>query len=152
MRSRVLSLMEDDKNKYTRLLMNLMKVWQDAPHEGETESEGELFVGGLSEMFNIPDFKDYDKMRELFAAFEEKHRLLKLLDMAIDADGVQVFIGSENKCFEMQGVSLVISSYRSEGNIVGTLGVIGPSRMPYNTVIPLVDCTARVLGRLLSER
>ena len=65
---------------------------------------------------------------------------------------MQVFIGSENKCFEMQGVSLVIASYRSEGNIVGTLGVIGPSRMPYNTVIPLVDCTARVLGRLLSER
>ncbi|MGC2424231.1 MAG: heat-inducible transcriptional repressor HrcA [Nitrospirota bacterium] len=152
MRLRVLKLMEDDKNKYTRLLMNLMKVWQDAPQEDETEAEGELFVGGLSEMFNIPDFKDYDKMRELFAAFEEKHSLLRLLDMAIDADGVQVFIGSENKCFEMQGVSLVIASYRSEGNIVGTLGVIGPSRMPYNTVIPLVDCTARVLGRLLSER
>jgi heat-inducible transcriptional repressor len=117
----------------------------------EAESvEGELFVGGMSEMFNVPDFHDIDKMKELFAAFEEKHRLLRLLDQAIEADGVQVFIGSENKYFDMQGVSMVVASYRGEGNIVGTLGVIGPSRMSYGTVIPLVDCTAKVIGRLIS--
>ena len=151
MRRWLIQLMEDDKNKYTSLMMKFMKVWQDASFEGEEGGEAELFVGGLSEMFNIPDFKDYEKMKELFIAFEEKHKLLKLLDLAMDAEGVQVYIGSENKYFEMQGISLVVASYRGEGNVIGTLGVIGPSRMPYNTVIPLVDCTARVLGRLISD-
>ena len=147
-RERVFSLMEADKNRYTKLQMKLMKVWQEnAPGEG---AEGELFVGGLSEMFNIPDFKDIEKMKELFYAFEEKHRLLRLLDEAIEADGVQVFVGSENKFFDMQGISLVMASYHGEGNVVGTLGVIGPSRMPYNTVIPLVDCTAKIIGRIIS--
>ena len=149
-RARILALMEEDRNKYTKLLARLMHTWQDTVEE--QSDEGELFVGGLSEMFNIPDFHDMARMKELFYAFEEKHRLLKLLDRAMDAEGVQVFIGSENPFFDMQGVSLVVASYKGEGNVVGTLGVIGPSRMPYNTVIPLVDCTAKVLGRLISER
>jgi heat-inducible transcriptional repressor len=150
-RARVVAIMEEEKNSYTKLLVKLMKVWSEAA-PAEDETEGELFVGGLSEMFNIPDFRDIEKMRELFYAFEEKHRLVHLLDKAIEAEGVQVFIGSENPYFEMQGVSLVAASFRGEGGIVGTLGVIGPSRMPYNRVIPLVDCTAKVVGRLISER
>ena len=150
-RSRVTKMMEDDKNRYNRLLAKLMRVWQESFPEG-SGVEGELFVGGLSEMFNVPDFKDVERMRELFRAFEEKHRLLTLLDKAAEAEGVQVFIGSENPYFNIQGVSLVVASYRGEGNVVGTLGVIGPSRMAYSTVIPLVDCTAKVLGRLISER
>ena len=149
-RARILAMMEEDRNKYTKLLSRLMRTWQDTVTE-ENE-EGELFVGGLSEMFNIPDFHDMSRMKELFYAFEEKHRLLKLLDKAMDADGVQVFIGSENTFFDMQGVSMVVASYKGEGNVVGTLGVIGPSRMPYSTVIPLVDCTARILEKLISDR
>jgi len=147
-RKQIMSMLEAEKNRYTKLLVKLLKVWQESVPEAEG-IEGELFVGGLSEMFNIPDFHDIEKMKEIFAAFEEKHRLLRLLDQAIEADGVQVFIGSENKYFDMQGVSMVVASYRGEGNIVGTLGVIGPSRMSYGTVIPLVDCTAKVLGRLI---
>ena len=149
-RARILAMMEEDRNKYTKLLARLMRTWEGTVTE-ENE-EGELFVGGLSEMFNIPDFHDMSRMKELFYAFEEKHRLLKLLDKAMDADGVQVFIGSENTFFDMQGVSMVVASYKGEGNVVGTLGVIGPSRMPYNTVIPLVDCTARILEKLISDR
>lgn len=150
-RARVVAMMDEERNRYTKLLAKLMKVWAEAA-PAEEEAEGELFVGGLSEIFNIPDFRDIDKMKELFYAFEEKHRLVRLLDMAMEAEGVQVFIGSENPYFDMQGVSLVVASYRGEGNVIGTLGIIGPSRMPYNTVIPLVDCTARVVGRLISER
>ena len=149
-RSRLLAMMEEEKNKYTSLLARLMKVWQESVPE--VAQEAELFIGGMSEIFNIPDFKDIERMKELFRAFEEKHRLIQILDKAMEAEGVQVFIGSENTFFEMQGVSIVVASYRGEGNVIGTLGVIGPSRMPYNKVIPLVDCTAKVIGRLMSER
>jgi len=150
-RKRVLSMMEHDRNQYTKLLSKLMKIWGEAVPD-ERESSGELYIGGMSELLNLPEFHDMDRMRDLFHAFEEKHSILTLLDKAIEADGVQVYIGSENPFFDMQGVSLVVANYRGEGNVVGTLGVIGPSRMAYNTVIPLVDCTAKVLGRLLSEK
>ena len=150
-KARMVSLMEDDRSRYSRLLMKLMHAGQEAMAAGD-DTEGELFVGGLTEFFNIPDFRDIEKMKELFQAFEEKHRLVKLLDRAIEAEGVHVFIGAENPYFGMEGVSLVVASFRGEGNLVGTLGVIGPSRMPYNMVIPIVDCTARVLGKLISER
>jgi heat-inducible transcriptional repressor len=151
MRSRLTAMMDEDRNRYNRLLSKLMKVWQESAGAQEA-TEADVFYGGLTGMFDVPDFRDIDKMKELFYAFEEKHRLVSLLDRAIEADGVQVFIGSENKFFDMQGVSLVVARYKGEGNIVGTLGVIGPSRMPYNQIIPLVDCTARVLGRLISGR
>jgi len=149
-RARITSMMADDRDRFARLLSQLMKPGQAEP-EGSAEGDGELFVGGLAEFFDMPDFRDMDKMKELFLAFEEKHRLVQLLDKVINADGVQVFIGSENPYFQVQGVSLVAARYRGEGNVVGTVGVIGPTRMPYNTVIPIVDCTAKVLGRLLGE-
>jgi heat-inducible transcriptional repressor len=149
----ILRMMDEERTRYTKLLMDLMKAGHDAlAGGGQGGDEGELFVGGLTEFFNVPDFRDALKMKELFLAFEEKHRLLKLLDKAMEADGVQVFIGAENPYFEMAGVSLVVARYKDEGNMVGTLGVIGPTRMPYNTVIPLVDCTAKVLSRLISEK
>jgi len=151
-RARILNIMEEERNRYTKLLMDLMKAGHDAMAQDSANDEGELFVGGMTEFFNIPDFRDIEKMKELFLAFEEKHRLLKLLDKAMDAEGVQVFIGAENPYFDVSGVSLVVAKYRGEGNLVGTLGVIGPSRMPYNTVIPLVDCAAKVLSKLISEK
>lgn len=150
-RARIVAMMKEDKDRYAKLLSRLMG---EAEAEGQagSGSEEDVYIGGLSEFFDLPDFRDIDKMKSLFHAFEEKGRLVKLLDNAIDADGVQVFIGSENPYFEVQGVSLVAARYRAGGNIVGTLGVIGPTRMAYSTVIPIVDCTAKVLGRLLSER
>jgi len=149
-RQKLVAMMSDERDRYARLMASLMTAGQDATKD--EGAEGELFVGGLSEFLGIPDFRDVEKMKELFYAFEEKHRLLRLLDKAMEADGVQVYIGAENTFFDMQGVSLVVASYRGEGGVVGSLGVIGPSRMPYNTVIPIVDCTARLLGRLISER
>jgi len=150
-RARIVAMMDDDRDRYARLLSRLMGE-EGAETPGGTESEDEVYIGGMSEFFDMPDFRDIEKMKSLFHAFEEKGRLIKLLDGAVNAEGVQVFIGSENPYFEMQGVSLVAARYRGAGNVIGTLGVIGPTRMSYSTVIPIVDCTAKVLGRLLSER
>lgn len=149
-RSKVLARMTEDRDRYVELLSKLMgEPGQEQATENQQDEE--VYVGGLSEFFDLPDFRDLDKMKSLYHAFEERHRLVKLLDSAMDADGVQVFIGSENPYFEMQGVSLVAARYTGAGNVVGSLGVIGPTRMPYNTVIPIVDCTAKILGRLLGE-
>ena len=91
-------------------------------------------------------------MRALFKAFEDKYKLLKLLDRSAAAEGIKVFIGSENPLFEMQGCSMVVSSYKAGTNIIGTLGVIGPTRMQYKQVIQVVDYTAKLLSKLLGER
>ena len=91
-------------------------------------------------------------MRSLFKALEDKYKLLKLLDRSVTAEGIKVFIGSENPFFEMQGCSLVVSNYKAGANVVGTLGVIGPTRMQYKQVIHVVDYTAKLLSKLLGER
>jgi len=92
-----------------------------------------------------------EKMRALFRAFEDKYKLIKLLDKTAAAEGIKVFIGSENPFFGMQECSLVVGNYQA-GNVVGTLGVIGPIRMQYKQVINVVDYTSRLLSRILDER
>jgi heat-inducible transcriptional repressor len=90
-------------------------------------------------------------MKALFKAFEEKYLIVKLLDNCLDAQGVKVFIGSENVNMVFQDCSLVVSTYKRGDQTLGSLGVIGPTRMDYSKVIPLVDYTARLLSRILEE-
>jgi heat-inducible transcriptional repressor len=103
-------------------------------------------------MIESPEFASVEKMKSLLKAFEDKYKMIKLLDRTAAADGIKVFIGSENPYFEMQGCSLVASSYRAGSNVIGALGVIGPTRMQYKQVIQVVDYTAKLLSRLLGER
>jgi len=88
-------------------------------------------------------------MTDLFRAFEEKATLVKLLDKLIEPKGVQIAIGSESQVQEMEGCSLVTATYGCAGNVWGALGVIGPRRMNYSRVIPLVDYTAKLLSEVL---
>jgi heat-inducible transcriptional repressor len=111
-----------------------------------------VYIGGASQMLENPDFATVEKMRALFKAFEDKYKLLKLLDRSAAAAGIKVFIGSENPYFEMQGCSMVVSGYKAGANVVGTLGVIGPTRMKYKQVIQVVDYTSKLLSKLLGER
>ena len=113
--------------------------------------EGEVFVGGTSHILDIPEYSNMDRMRTLFKTFEEKYLIVKLLDRCMGASGVQVFIGSENMNLVFQGVSLVVSTYRRGDQTLGSLGVIGPTRMDYSKVIPLVENTANLLTRVLQE-
>ena len=88
-------------------------------------------------------------MRDVFRAFEKKSTLLDLLDRSMHADGVQIFIGSESHLLNMEGMSLITSTYMTGKDTVGVLGVIGPTRMGYGRVIPIVDYTAKLISRLL---
>jgi heat-inducible transcriptional repressor len=146
-RQRLLEKLREEKASFMRLLEQTYRASQEVQ---ERDSDM-LFIGGASQMLEAPEFADVESMRSLFRTFDDKYKLLKLLDKTSTAKGIKVFIGSENPFFEMQGCSLVVSNYQA-GSVVGTLGVIGPVRMQYKQVIQVVNHTSRLLSRILDER
>jgi heat-inducible transcriptional repressor len=123
-----------------------LATWADG---GKTDSA--LIVRGQANLLeDVQEAGDLERLRALFSALETKEQLLKLLDAADQADGVQIFIGAQSDLFGLAGCSAVISPYRdSQRQLVGAVGVIGPSRLNYARIIPMVDHTAKVIGRLL---
>jgi heat-inducible transcriptional repressor len=101
---------------------------------------------------NFAELADMEKLRQLFEAFSEKREILHLLDRCIDARGVQIFIGDESGYQALDECSVVTAPYTVEGKVLGVLGVIGPTRMAYERVIPIVDVTARLLSSALNSR
>jgi heat-inducible transcriptional repressor len=91
-----------------------------------------------------------EQLRKLFDLFEQKTSLFQLLDESSRADGVQIFIGGESKLVPIDELTVVTAPYEVDGKVVGTLGVVGPTRMAYERVIPIVDITARLVGSALS--
>lgn len=146
-RHRLLERIREEKAS----LMRLLERTYQASQEVRERDADKVFIGGASQIFETPEFADVEMMRSLFRAFEDKYKLIKLLDKTAVAEGIKVFIGSENPFFNMQGCSLVVGNYQA-GNVVGTLGVIGPVRMQYRQVIQVVDYTSRLLSRILDER
>jgi heat-inducible transcriptional repressor len=147
-RQRLIERLREDKLIFSQLMEETVRASQEVQ---DRESEI-VYIGGASQMLENPDFATVEKMRALFKAFEDKYKLLKLLDRSAAAAGIKVFIGSENPYFEMQGCSMVVSGYKAGANVVGTLGVIGPTRMKYKQVIQVVDYTSKLLSKLLGER
>jgi heat-inducible transcriptional repressor len=110
-----------------------------------------LIVRGHSNLLqNVEAVEDLEKIRHLFDALEAGREGIKLLELAEGGDGVRIFIGSDNNLFSLSGTSMIISPYQNSRNqVVGVLGVIGPTRLNYARIIPMVDYTAKVIGRLL---
>ncbi|MEM9139717.1 MAG: heat-inducible transcriptional repressor HrcA [Pseudomonadota bacterium] len=125
-------------------------LWQ----EGDAANPDRLIVRGRANLLDgSRDEEDLDRIRALFDDLERKRDLAELLDLAEGAEGVSVFIGSENKLFSLSGSSLVISPYRDTSRrVIGAIGVIGPTRLNYGRIVPIVDYTARLVGRMVSER
>ncbi len=118
---------------------------------GGEERSGALIVRGQAQLLeDITAVEDLERVRQLFAALETKESLLRLLTLTDAAQGVQIFIGAESELFSLTGCSLVIAPYsNSENTVVGAIGVIGPTRIDYARIIPMVDYTAQVIGRLI---
>ncbi|MEO5336573.1 MAG: heat-inducible transcriptional repressor HrcA [Magnetospirillum sp. WYHS-4] len=114
--------------------------------------EGSLIVRGQANLLgDIGALADLEQIRGLFAALETKESVLKLLSLADSAEGVQIFIGADSQLFGVAGCSAIVGPYRDARNrVVGAIGVIGPTRMNYARIIPMVDYTAQVIGRLIS--
>jgi heat-inducible transcriptional repressor len=98
------------------------------------------------------ELSSVERLRRLFEAFNEKRDFLHLLDHSLHADGVQIFIGQESGYQVLDDCSLITAPYSAGNEVVGVLGVIGPTRMAYERVIPIVDLTARLLGAALNSR
>ncbi|MDP4795967.1 MAG: heat-inducible transcriptional repressor HrcA, partial [Rhodospirillales bacterium] len=114
----------------------------------QLDRSGTLIVRGQARLLeDVTALTDLERIRSLFEALETKNEMLKLLTLADDADGVQIFIGADNKLFNVAGCSMIVGPYRNDANhIVGAIGVIGPSRMNYARIIPMVDYTAKMIG------
>ncbi|MAO54936.1 MAG: heat-inducible transcriptional repressor HrcA [Rhodospirillaceae bacterium] len=115
---------------------------------GDTGSGGSLIVRGQAHLLeDVNLVTDLERIRGLFSALETKEQMLRILSMADRADGVQIFIGADNTLFNVSGCSMVVKSYRNEQQqIIGAVGVIGPTRMNYSRIIPMVDYTADLIG------
>ena len=118
---------------------------------GSDGGDGQLIVRGQANLLgNVTAIEDLERIRALFQALEAKEAMAKLLDAANVADGVQIFIGAESNLFSVAGCSVIIAPYTDRREqIVGAIGVIGPTRINYARIIPLVDYTAKVIGRLI---
>ncbi|MGD9123898.1 MAG: heat-inducible transcriptional repressor HrcA [Desulfarculaceae bacterium] len=148
-RERVAAEMAQEKVRFNTVLSRALKLGQKALGDGK---EGDLFIEGQTNLMVAPEFNDVARLRQIFRAFEEKSTLLRLLEKAILAQGVQLFIGAESDLAELEGLSIVTSSYGGDKAPLGALGVIGPTRMDYSKVIPMVDYTAKLVSRILDER
>ena len=123
-------------------------VWQD---RGETNER--LIVRGRSNLLEQDtEEKDIERVKSLFDDLERKQDIADFLDLTEKGDGVRIFIGSENKLFSLSGSSLVVSSYmNADRKVIGAIGVIGPKRLNYGRIVPIVDYTAQLVGKIISD-
>jgi heat-inducible transcriptional repressor len=145
----LLQAMQQDSDAMQQAMRTAMAMTQQM-FADERESGPELVVKGESNLLDVPELGDVKKLRRLFDAFNTKRDLLLLLDQCLRSNGVQIFIGEESGYQAFEECSVVAAPYQVDGRIVGMLGVVGPTRMPYERVIPIVDLTARLLGGALS--
>lgn len=147
-RERLLEDMKDDKARMDALMSEMLHLAANAlgPEAGD---RGDYVVAGEGNLLNFVTGADMDAVRELFDAFGKKRDVLHLLDRCLDAEGVHLFIGEESGYKPLGDYSVVTAPYELDGKLAGVLGVIGPTRMAYHRVIPIVDATARLLGAAL---
>jgi len=117
----------------------------------DSNNESDLLVSGQTRLMNCKELSDIDTLKTLFEAFSEKNNILHLLDKSISSDGVKIFIGAESGYNVLDDCSIVSAPYRFDNDVVGVLGVIGPKRMAYDRVIPIVDITAKLLSEALKS-
>ncbi|HNU10675.1 MAG TPA: heat-inducible transcriptional repressor HrcA [Rubrivivax sp.] len=131
----------------------LMQAAVQAGTEAMAESSDQVVVSGERNLLGVQDFgSDLPSLRRLFDMFEHKTELMRLLDTSSRAEGVRIYIGGESQVVPFEELSVVTAPYEVDGHVVGTLGVIGPTRMAYERMIQIVDITARLVGNALSTK
>jgi heat-inducible transcriptional repressor len=118
----------------------------------QAEQGSDYVLAGQTNLMEFQELCNVATLRHLFEAFNEKRQILHLLDQCVENEGVQIFIGEESGYQMLDECSLVTAPYSVDGQVLGVLGVIGPTRMAYERVIPIVDATARILGASLNTR
>ena len=143
----------DELKRLTEDMTRLMTVALEAGSRAATESSDDVAISGESNLLDSQDLSsNMANLRKLFELFDRKTGLLQLLDVSSRAQGVQIFIGGESGVAPLDECSVIAAPYTVDGKVIGTVGVIGPTRMAYERVIPLVDITARLLTTVLAQR
>ncbi len=145
--------LKDEVKQLRADMIALMTAAVEAGSEVMQDTTTQYVVSGERHLLEVDDLSsNLDRLRELFGLFDQRSSLIWLLDLASRAEGVQIFIGQESGLAPLDECSVVAAPFDVEGQVVGTVGVIGPTRMAYSRVIPIVDITARLLSSALSSR
>ena len=145
-RRRLLHELRDARTEMEQLLAHSIDLAEQALQPPASD----MLVAGQTRLMGVQDLSDLERLRELFELFSSKREILQLLERTIQAPGVRIFIGEETGVVPLEGVSLVTAPYTADGQVLGVLGVIGPKRLAYDRMIPLVQATAEVLGAAFS--
>jgi len=130
----------------------LMQAAVQVGSEAISQAQDEVVISGERNLLTVTDFSsDLNQLRRAFDLFEQKAQLMRLLDVSLQAQGVRIFIGGESQTVPVEDLSVVSAPYEVDGQVVGTLGVIGPTRMPYDRMIQIVDITSRLVSNALSQ-
>jgi heat-inducible transcriptional repressor len=139
--------MRREKAQWDKLISRAISIYEQAM----SFAEDDIFVSGLYDVMNLPDFSDISKIKELSKAIKEKHVIIKLLAELSTAEGVRVVIGNENPVNELKGLSVVSSRYMEGDRPIGIIALIGPTRMDYSKAIIMVDTVARCVSRTFED-
>lgn len=149
-REALLGEMKSERRRMDQMMMAAIQMADQAFAQPRQESG--YVMAGQTNLMDIADLADTRKLRQIFDAFNEKQQILHLLDGALNGEGIQIFIGQESGYQVLNECSLVAAPYEVDGRTIGMLGVIGPTRMAYDRVIPIVDLTARLLSSALNKQ
>jgi heat-inducible transcriptional repressor len=145
-RSRLLVSMQQARDAMQQLMQNTMNIADQVLNRSRDD---DYVLAGQTNLMSYQEMCDIDKLRNLFEAFNSKRDILHILDQSMLADGMQIFIGGESGYQVLDDVSVVTAPYKVDDEVIGVLGVIGPTRMAYDRVIPIVDITAKLLSSVL---
>lgn len=151
LRDRLVDDLDKLRSSMNQAMIDIISVAQAAMTESP-QSGKDFVLAGETKLMDFAELSDLDTLRRLFEAFSKKRLILDLLDRSINADGVRVFIGEESGYEILDDCSIVTAPYHLDDGTIGVLGVIGPTRMAYDRVVPIVDLTARLLGRAIDPR
>ena len=148
-RETLLHEMQETRSSMNSMMMTAMQMADQVLEKNRSE---DFVMAGQTNLMGFQELCDIDKLRKLFDAFQQKRDILHLLDQCVHGKGIQIFIGEESGYGMLDECSMVTAPYTVDGRILGVLGVIGPTRMAYDRVIPIVDATARLLGAALNPK
>jgi len=150
-RAMLLKQLQETRQHMNQLMQDAIQVAQKV-FDTQLDEQVEYVIAGETNLMGFAELSNVDRLRRLFEAFNEKHDILRLLDSCLRAEGIQIFIGQESGYRILDDISVVTAPYLLDNQVVGVLGIIGPTRMAYERVIPIVDVTAKLLGSALNAR
>jgi heat-inducible transcriptional repressor len=150
-RAMLVAQLEEAQQRMNQLMLDAIQVAQKV-FDKKPDERVEYVIAGETNLMGFAELSNIDRLRRLFEAFNEKHAMLSLLDNCLQAEGIQIFIGQESGYRILDDISVVTAPYMQDNQVAGVLGIIGPTRMAYERVIPIVDLTAKLLGSALNTR